>query len=98
MIITVFITEKLQREIEVEAEDQFEALEKAEQEYNDGNIILDYSDLKDTAFTNADISKIDIEIIGEIGNFCSNCPSLEKCPEDDCVLYRIEKIIERNIS
>lgn len=33
-------------------------------------------------------------ILKEIANFCEECPSHENCPEDECVLYRIEKIVE----
>ena len=32
-------------------------------------------------------------ILIEIFNFCQTCPSHENCPEEECVLYRIEKII-----
>lgn len=34
------------------------------------------------------------EILTEITDFCSECPSHENCPEEECVLYRIEQIIE----
>ena len=34
------------------------------------------------------------EIMNEITDFCEECPSHECCPEDECVLYRIEQIIE----
>ncbi|MBP5407736.1 MAG: hypothetical protein J6Y42_01190 [Bacilli bacterium] len=34
------------------------------------------------------------EILNEISDFCNNeCPSHSNCSEEDCVLYRIEKII-----
>ena len=33
------------------------------------------------------------EIMNEITNFCEQCPSNTECPEEDCVLYRIEKIV-----
>ena len=32
-------------------------------------------------------------ILTEITNACENCKSHECCPEEDCVLYRIEQII-----
>lgn len=35
------------------------------------------------------------EILLEITNFCEECASHECCPESDCVLYRIEQIVER---
>lgn len=34
------------------------------------------------------------KILEEITNFCEECPSHENCPEEDCVLYRIEQIID----
>lgn len=34
------------------------------------------------------------EIINDIHNFCENeCGVRESCPEDDCILFRIEKLI-----
>lgn len=40
------------------------------------------------------------KIMLEISNFCEMCPSHEICPEEECVLFRIEQIIlkkeERN--
>ena len=35
------------------------------------------------------------KILNEISNHCENCRSRECCPEDECVLYRIEQIIIR---
>lgn len=35
----------------------------------------------------------DNKILLEIANFCETCPSHELCPEEECVLYRIEEII-----
>ena len=34
------------------------------------------------------------EILTEITDFCRECPSHENCPEEECVLYRIEQIIQ----
>jgi hypothetical protein len=36
------------------------------------------------------------EILEEITNFCNECPSKECCSENECVLYKIEKIINGN--
>lgn len=37
------------------------------------------------------------EILNEITNFCGNeCGNVLNCAEDECVLYRIEKIVTRN--
>ena len=33
------------------------------------------------------------KILSEITEFCENCPSHECCPEEECVLYRIEQIV-----
>lgn len=35
------------------------------------------------------------KVLNEITNFCNEeCSSKENCPENECVLYRIEKIVE----
>lgn len=33
-------------------------------------------------------------ILNEIMSFCEECSSRECCPEEECVLYRIEQIVE----
>lgn len=33
------------------------------------------------------------EILTEITDFCSECASKECCPEEECILFRIEQII-----
>lgn len=33
------------------------------------------------------------KILKEITTFCETCGSKEDCPEGECVLYRIEKIV-----
>ena len=33
------------------------------------------------------------KILKEITQFCKGCASKECCPEDECVLFRIEQII-----
>lgn len=35
----------------------------------------------------------DKKILTEITNHCENCRSRESCPENECVLYRIEQIV-----
>lgn len=35
------------------------------------------------------------KILNEITNFCNECSSKEQCSEEDCVLYRIEKLITK---
>lgn len=34
------------------------------------------------------------KIMIEITDFCEECPSHECCPEEKCILYRVEQIIE----
>ena len=40
------------------------------------------------------------KILNEIYDFCEGCQSHDCCPEDECVLYRIETIVrsKKNIS
>jgi len=38
------------------------------------------------------------KILYEITNFCEECPSHDCCPEEECVLYRIEKILDSYFS
>ena len=33
------------------------------------------------------------KILIEITNFCRECNSHECCPEEECILYRIEQLI-----
>lgn len=33
------------------------------------------------------------EILKEITENCENCPRHENCPEEECILFRIEKIV-----
>lgn len=35
------------------------------------------------------------EILEEITDFCKECTSKDQCPEGECILFRIEKIITR---
>lgn len=34
------------------------------------------------------------KVLLEITNYCMNCQEHECCPEDECILFRIEKIME----
>lgn len=37
------------------------------------------------------------KILTEITDFCEECGSHESCPEEDCILFRIEQIVlEKN--
>lgn len=89
------VTETLQRDVEIEAEDEAEALRILEDEYSEGKICLDYQDLVDTEFSNCTYTKNEIQIMNQITKFCENeCCENQCCSEDDCILFRIEKIIE----
>ena len=33
------------------------------------------------------------KILTEITEHCENCPLCQKCPEEECVLWRIEQLI-----
>lgn len=95
MSYKVYVTETLRRECEIEATSEDEALELLEEKYNESEIILDYSDLVDTEFSNCSHSKKEIETLNQISEFCkSECGDHDCCCEGDCVLYRIKKIIE----
>lgn len=40
-----------------------------------------------------DFTNKEDQIMNEITEFYTNCESCQCCPEDDCVLFRIERII-----
>lgn len=40
------------------------------------------------------LNKIKMTILNQTTTFCKECSSVEHCPEDECVLYRIEQIVE----
>ena len=35
------------------------------------------------------------KILNETTTFCERCPDRECCPEEECILYRIEQIITK---
>ena len=41
------------------------------------------------------LEKTKEEILNEITSFCNECSSRECCPEEECVLFRIEQIITK---
>lgn len=57
----IYITQTLQRELEVEAESKEEALNKIEEKFNNGELLLDYDDVIDTEFSNCKLSKKEIQ-------------------------------------
>ena len=42
------------------------------------------------------IEKISNNILNETTTFCESCVSKDCCPEEDCVLYRIEKLVDKD--
>lgn len=42
------------------------------------------------------IEKINNNILNETTTFCESCASKDCCPEEDCVLYRIEKLVDKD--
>ena len=42
------------------------------------------------------IEKISNNILNETTTFCESCASKDCCPEEDCVLYRIEKLVDKD--
>ena len=44
-----------------------------------------------------DVSELINAILNETTIFCEECGSRESCPEDGCVLYRIEQIVEKEL-
>lgn len=93
----VNITEKLKKQINVCAETEEEAELKAEDLYNDSKCILTADDFENVEFSVCNLSYTEKKILEEIATFCENeCNECKSCPEEDCILFRIEKIITRD--
>jgi hypothetical protein len=54
-----------------------------------------YTHCRDIENVLDELGELKNKILIETTNFCSECPSHECCPEDVCVLYRIEKILDK---
>ena len=87
------ITETLQREVEIEANSENEALEILESKYYDEQLVLDYQDLINTEFTNSKYTEKETQILNTIHNHCKLECGVNNCVEENCPLYRIEQII-----
>ena len=89
------ITETLQREVEIEANSENEALEILDNKYYNEEIVLNESDLTNTEFTNSKYTEKETQILNEIHNYCKlECgEGVNNCVEENCPLYRIEQII-----
>lgn len=69
-------------------------LESIKKQYNNSNIILDSSDFSSIEFTSNGYTSQENNILNEIYDFCEReCGSCHCCPQEQCVLYRIENII-----
>lgn len=93
-VYTVYVTEKLQRELEIAAPGPYEALDEAERLYHEGEVVLDYSDLVSTEFTSEPISRKEIDILDIIGKTCRNCKNLESSSCSACSMKKIETLIQ----
>lgn len=93
---SLVVTETLQRTVEIEANDEQEALEKLEEMYYSENIVLDYQDFKGVEFSNCLYTDKEQKIMNQIHSYCQHdCgEGVYNCAEDECPLYRIEKIVE----
>lgn len=94
MVHILYVTEILQREVEIEADSVEEALEILEKKHNDSEIVLDYSDVIVTEYADCSLREKDVAILEQIARHCEECPSRLNCLEGDCVFFRIERIIE----
>jgi hypothetical protein len=96
-VFNLVVTETLQRNVEIEAASESEALEILERKYYDEEIVLDNQDLIDTEFTNSKYTEKEIQILNQIHCFCKlECgEGLNNCVEENCPLYRIEQIIAK---
>ena len=94
MIHTLYVTEILQREVEIEADTVEEALDVLEKKHKDSEICLDYSDVIVTEYADCSLREKDVAVLEQIARHCEECPSRLNCLEGDCVFFRIEKIVE----
>ena len=94
MIHTLYVTEILQREVEIEADTVEEALDVLEKKHKDSEICLDYSDVIVTEYADCSLREKDVAVLEQIARHCEECPSRLNCLEGDCVFFRIEKLVE----
>ena len=85
--ITIF--ETLKREVEGN-------LEEVEEQYKNCDVVLTADDFVKVEFSENDYTEQENNILNEITNFCENhCGLCQECPEEECVLFRIEKLIAK---
>lgn len=96
MNFKLYVKETLQRKIDIEADDIEEAIQMVKTKYDDCEIVLDAADHVETTISDSEFDETEKKILDEITTFCGeHCPSVRDCPEEECVLFRIEKLIER---
>ena len=93
-VYTVYVTEKLQRELEIAAPGPYEALDEAERLYHEGEVVLDYSDLVSTEFTSEPLSEKEMDILDIIGKTCRKCVNMGSSLCMPCPMKRIETLIQ----
>lgn len=65
-----------------------------EEQYNNQDIVLDSSDFVGVEFSDNGYTYLENQILKQIHNFCANeCGNCQHCAEEDCVLFRIERLI-----
>ena len=85
----ITIIETLKREVSGSIED-------VERKYKNSEIVLDAGDFVGVEITDNKYTALENAILNEIHNFCINhCESCKCCPEEECVLFRIEKLITK---
>lgn len=62
--------------------------ELLERSYKGNEVIKYIESLEDK------LERIRVLVLNETTTFCEECSSREDCPEEECVLYRIEQIVE----
>lgn len=86
----VYCTEKLQRVCSVRAGNENEAIDIAEQKYKNCEIVLDESDFKEVEISASAYTHKEQRLLDEIHNYCRSCAECNNCPEEECILFRLE--------
>lgn len=65
-----------------------------EQDYKNCEIILDSEDFVGVEFSENGYTNLENKILKQIHDFCGKeCGNCQNCAEEECVLFRIERII-----
>lgn len=85
----ITIIETLKREVSGTIED-------VERKYKNSEIVLDAGDFVSVEITDNKYTALENAILNEIHNFCTKeCGNCKCCVEEECVLFRIEKLITK---